>query len=422
MLYRGLRLAARAAPKSLALGNATPALRQLPLQFQHVRTYADKIVKVPQMAESISEGTLKQWSKSVGDFVEADEEIATIETDKIDVAVNAPEAGIIKEFLVNEEDTVTVGQDIVRLELGGAPAEGSAEKKPAAAEPKEAEKPAAESKPAEPKPEESKPAAPAPKKETPAPKQESKPAQPTKEAPATLGNREEKRVKMNRMRLRIAERLKQSQNTAASLTTFNEVDMSGLMDFRKLYKDEVLKKTGVKLGFMSAFSRACVLAMRDIPAVNASIEGPNGGDTIVYRDYVDISVAVATEKGLVTPVVRNVESMDLVGIEKSIADLGKKARDGKLTIEDMAGGTFTISNGGVFGSLMGTPIINMPQTAVLGLHAIKERPIAVNGKVEIRPMMYLALTYDHRLLDGREAVQFLVKVKEYIEDPRKMLL
>jgi len=227
---------------------------------------------------------------------------------------------------------------------------------------------------------------------------------------------------MNRMRLRIAERLKQSQNTAASLTTFNEVDMSNIMDFRKLYKDEVLKKTGVKLGFMSAFSRAAVLAMRDLPAVNASIEGPNGGDTIVYRDYVDVSVAVATEKGLVTPVVRNVESLDMVGIEKSIADMGKKARDGKLTIEDMAGGTFTISNGGVFGSLMGTPIINLPQSAVLGLHAIKERPVAVNGKVEIRPMMYLALTYDHRLLDGREAVQFLVKIKEYIEDPRRMLL
>ncbi|KAL8735673.1 MAG: hypothetical protein Q9166_000842 [cf. Caloplaca sp. 2 TL-2023] len=208
---------------------------------------------------------------------------------------------------------------------------------------------------------------------------------------------------MNRMRLRIAERLKQSQNTAASLTTFNEVDMSSIMQFRKLYKDDVLKKTGVKLGFMSAFSRACVLAMKDVPAVNASIEGPNGGDSIVYRDYVDISVAVATEKGLVTPVVRNAETMDLVGIEKAIADLGKKARDNKLTIEDMAGGSFTISNGGVFGSLMGTPIINLPQTgrttlsffhtrwlmsksAVLGLHAIKEKPVAIDGKVEIRPV------------------------------------
>jgi len=387
------------------------------------------------MAESISEGTLKQWSKQIGDFVEQDEEIATIETDKIDVAVNAPEAGTIKEFLANEEDTVTVGQDLVRLELGGAPSGGEKEK--GASEPKE---PATkdqstssnpelskkdESNPKEePTPPPAQEKKPEPKKESPPPKQ-SEPkktdSNPTSSAPA-FGSREERRVKMNRMRLRIAERLKQSQNTAASLTTFNEVDMSSLMEFRKLYKDDVLKKTGVKLGFMSAFSRASVLAMRDIPAVNASIEGPNGGDTIVYRDYVDISVAVATEKGLVTPVVRNTETMDLVGIERSIAELGKKARDGKLTIEDMAGGTFTISNGGVFGSLMGTPIINLPQTAVLGLHAIKDKPVVVNGQIVIRPMMYLALTYDHRLLDGREAVQFLVKIKEYIEDPRRMLL
>ncbi|KAK4244691.1 hypothetical protein C7999DRAFT_43705 [Corynascus novoguineensis] len=430
MVYRGLRLAARTAPK-LALYNTGSALRQLPLQFQHVRTYADKIVKVPTMAESISEGTLKQWNKAVGDFVEQDEEIATIETDKIDVAVNAPEAGVIKEFLANEEDTVTVGQDLVRIELGGAPSGDKAAATETKQTPKEetSKEPASDTqaeqkKEPEPKPQETKPAAPpAPAKEQPAaPKQPSKPEKAAAEGPATLGSREERRVKMNRMRLRIAERLKQSQNTAASLTTFNEVDMSALMEFRSKYKDEVLKKTGVKLGFMSAFSRACVLAMRDIPVVNASIEGPNGGDTIVYRDYVDISVAVATEKGLVTPVVRNVEALDMVGIEKAIADMGKKARDGKLTIEDMAGGTFTISNGGVFGSLMGTPIINLPQTAVLGLHAIKDRPVAVNGKVEIRPMMYLALTYDHRLLDGREAVQFLIKVKEYIEDPRKMLL
>ncbi|KAJ5772043.1 Biotin/lipoyl attachment [Penicillium odoratum] len=385
-----------------------------PFVGSQIRTYADKVVQVPQMAESITEGTLKQFSKQIGDFVERDEEIATIETDKIDISVNAPEAGTIKEFLVSEEDTVTVGQDLIRLELGDAPAGGK--KEVASEKPQE---PAAE------KPKES-----APEPVTPKETQAPKPAAPqtSKETPKaetskpSLGNREERRVKMNRMRLRIAERLKQSQNTAASLTTFNEVDMSSLMELRKLYKDDVLKKTGVKLGFMSAFSRACVLAMKEIPAVNASIEGPNGGDTIVYRDYVDISVAVATEKGLVTPVVRNTETMDLVGIEQSIADLGKKARDNKLTIEDMAGGTFTISNGGVFGSLMGTPIINAPQTAVLGLHAIKDKPVAVNGKVEIRPMMYLALTYDHRLLDGREAVTFLVKVKEYIEDPRRMLL
>ncbi|KAI5196363.1 dihydrolipoamide succinyltransferase [Aureobasidium subglaciale] len=405
-------------------------------KYQHTNSYlaAEKIVQVPTMAESITEGTLKQFSKQIGDYVEQDEEIATIETDKIDVAVNAPEAGTIKEFLVNEEDTVTVGQDLLKMELGGAPSGGKAEqaneepkapasdKQETSSQPdggKEKEAPK-ESKP-EPKKEEPKKA----DKPAPAPKKEEKKTEPKKDSKpqeeSAYGSREERRVKMNRMRLRIAERLKQSQNTAASLTTFNEVDMSALMDMRKQYKEEILKKTGVKLGFMSAFSRASVLAMKDLPSVNAAIEGPNGGDTVVYRDYVDISVAVATEKGLVTPVVRNAESMDMVGIEKAIAELGKKARDNKLTIEDMAGGTFTISNGGVFGSLYGTPIINLPQAAVLGLHAIKERPVAVNGKVEIRPMMYLALTYDHRLLDGREAVTFLVKVKEYIEDPRKML-
>ncbi|KAH8670483.1 hypothetical protein BGZ61DRAFT_459454 [Ilyonectria robusta] len=422
MLSRRLATAARMVPAARTLRPRNHPLIMLPAMMQTVRTYADSVVKVPQMAESISEGTLKQFSKAIGEYVEADEEIATIETDKIDVAVNAPEAGIIKEFLVAEEDTVVVGQDLVRLELGGAPEKKEA---PASEAPKDAPKPESTPEPKqestpEPKKEAAAPAASKPEPPRQVEKKESTSA-PTTSGPG-LGSREERRVKMNRMRLRIAERLKQSQNTAASLTTFNEVDMSNIMEFRKLYKDDILKKTGVKLGFMSAFSRACVLAMRDLPGVNASIEGPNGGDTIVYRDYVDISVAVATEKGLVTPVVRNVEGMDLIGIEKSIADMGKKARDGKLTIEDMAGGTFTISNGGVFGSLMGTPIINLPQSAVLGLHAIKERPVAVNGKIEIRPMMYLALTYDHRLLDGREAVQFLVKVKEYIEDPRRMLL
>ncbi|PCH02277.1 Dihydrolipoamide succinyltransferase [Penicillium occitanis (nom. inval.)] len=397
----------------------SPEFKSL-LDRQQTRSYADTIVKVPEMAESITEGTLKQFSKQVGDFVERDEEIATIETDKIDVAVNAPESGTIKELLVSEEDTVTVGQPIVKLEPGSG---GEAAEKPKDEPAPEKKEEKTEPAPSKPETKEPAPSKPEPVKEKqpekPKPTESKKEAAPT---PAQVGGREERRVKMNRMRLRIAERLKQSQNTAASLTTFNEVDMSSLMEFRKLYKDDVLKKTGVKLGFMSAFSRACVLAMKDLPAVNASIEGPNGGDTIVYRDYVDISVAVATEKGLVTPVVRNAEGMDLVGIEKAIADLGKKARDNKLTIEDMAGGTFTISNGGVFGSLMGTPIINLPQTAVLGLHAIKERPVVVNGKVEVRPMMYLALTYDHRLLDGREAVTFLVKVKEYIEDPRRMLL
>ncbi|KAH6653698.1 dihydrolipoyllysine-residue succinyltransferase [Truncatella angustata] len=428
MFSRSLRTAARVVQTRSTL----QPMRGVPLSslMSQVRTYADTVVKVPQMAESISEGTLKQWNKQVGDYVEADEEIATIETDKIDVAVNAPEAGTIQELLANEEDTVTVGQEIAKIKAGGAPEGGD---KSESKEPPKEEAASTDAKPAEPK-EENKPAPkqdskseskPEPSKSAPKPepKKESKPSQPAKETSGPLlGSREERRVKMNRMRLRIAERLKQSQNTAASLTTFNEVDMSSLMEFRKLYKDDVLKKTGVKLGFMSAFTRASVLAMRDIPAVNASIEGENGGDTIVYRDYVDVSVAVATEKGLVTPVVRNTEAMDMIAIEKTIAELGKKARDGKLTIEDMAGGTFTISNGGVFGSLMGTPIINLPQSAVLGLHAIKDKPVAINGKIEIRPMMYLALTYDHRLLDGREAVQFLVKIKEYIEDPRRMLL
>lgn len=252
---------------------------------------------------------------------------------QIDVAVNAPEAGTIKEFLVNEEDTVTVGQDIVRLELGGAPAEGadkSKAKEPSQEQPKEESK-EPEKKPESdptppPKQQDTKPAQPPAASEKKEPAPSSKPAQDTKDAPApaSVGDREERRVKMNRMRLRISERLKQSQNTAASLTTFNEVDMSSIMDFRKLYKDEVLEKTGVKLGFMSAFTRAACLAMKDIPAVNASIEGPNGGDTIVFRDYVDVSVAVATEKGLVTPVVRNAEKMDMVGVERAIADLGKK--------------------------------------------------------------------------------------------------
>ncbi|KAF4334544.1 2-oxoglutarate dehydrogenase E2 component (dihydrolipoamide succinyltransferase) [Fusarium beomiforme] len=422
MFSRSIATAARMVPATRALRPCSHPLVMLPSMMQTVRTYADSVIKVPQMAESISEGTLKQFSKSIGDYVEQDEEIATIETDKIDVAVNATEAGTIKEFLVGEEDTVTVGQDLVRIELGGAPSGGKkdAPKEESKEQPQKSE---SESKP-ESKPEPKQESAPAPSKPEPPrqPEKKDTKSQSAASSGPSMGNREERRVKMNRMRLRIAERLKQSQNTAASLTTFNEVDMSNIMEFRKLYKEDVLKKTGVKLGFMSAFSRACVLAMRDLPAVNASIEGPNGGDTIVYRDYVDISVAVATEKGLVTPVVRNVESMDMIGIEQSIAEMGKKARDNKLTIEDMAGGTFTISNGGVFGSLMGTPIINLPQSAVLGLHAIKERPVAVNGKIEIRPMMYLALTYDHRLLDGREAVQFLVKVKEYIEDPRRMLL
>ncbi|EPQ52302.1 dihydrolipoamide succinyltransferase [Gloeophyllum trabeum ATCC 11539] len=425
-------------------------------QFHSSRLLQAETVKVPQMAESISEGTLRTFHKKPGDHVEADEEVATIETDKIDVSVNAPAAGTITELLANEEDTVAVGQDLFRYEPGegGAvpksgetpkdakssesaeelpkektdqaePAEQQVDKKlPEAPEPSQADKGGGGVKPGqgEGKKEVSsgkdidKAAAAGPKTGQAEKKPEKK--EPVVQPPKVAGSRNETRVKMNRMRLRIAERLKESQNAAASLTTFNEIDMFSLMDMRKKYKDEVLKVHEVKLGFMSAFAKASCLALKEIPAANASIEG----DEIVYRDYVDLSVAVATPKGLVTPVVRNAESMNFVEIEREIANLGKKARDGKLTLEDMAGGTFTISNGGVFGSLYGTPIINLPQSAVLGMHAIKDRPVVVDGQIVIRPVMVVALTYDHRLLDGREAVTFLVKLKEYLEDPRKMLL
>jgi 2-oxoglutarate dehydrogenase E2 component (dihydrolipoamide succinyltransferase) len=391
---------------------------------------ASQSVKVPEMAESITEGTLASFNKAVGDFVNQDELLATIETDKIDVEVNAPVAGTVTELLVEADSTVEVGQEIAKIEEGEAPAGGAApapakeeakEAAPAKEAPKEAAAPAKEepkkaAAPAKEEPKKAAEPAPAAKKDaSAAAKTESKSDAPT----FTSFSRNEERVKMNRMRLRIAERLKESQNTAASLTTFNEVDMTNLMDMRKQYKDELLDKTGIKLGFMGAFAKASCLAAKENPAINAAIEN---NDTLVFRDFVDISIAVATPKGLVTPVVRNSESRSILGIEKEIAALGKKARDGKLTLEDMAGGTFTISNGGVFGSLYGTPIINMPQTAVLGLHGVKQRPVTVNGQVVSRPMMYLALTYDHRVVDGREAVVFLRTIKELIEDPRKMLL
>ncbi|KLO06408.1 dihydrolipoyllysine-residue succinyltransferase 1 [Schizopora paradoxa] len=440
MLTRGVTFAARS--RGLATAHAlrscaTPSVLRTSaayLQASHfhsTRLLQDETVQVPTMAESISEGTLKQWQKKVGDFVEQDEEVATIETDKIDVTVNAPKAGKITELLANEDDTVTVGQDLFKYEPGASGESSSAEppketpkeksdtaepadqqtnkKLPEPPAPKESEtkEPSPEPKPAPPK-----------KSEAPKPKKESDVVGASAESPKVPGSRNETRVKMSRMRLRIAERLKESQNAAASLTTFNEIDMSALMKMRGRFKDEVLKSHDVKLGFMSAFAKACCLALKEVPAANASIEG----DEIVYRDYVDLSVAVATPKGLVTPVVRNAETMGFIDVEKEIVRLGKKARDGKLTIEDMAGGSFTISNGGVFGSLYGTPIINLPQAAVLGMHSIKDKPVVVNGEIVIRPIMVVALTYDHRLLDGREAVTFLVKVRDYIEDPLKMLL
>lgn len=386
--------------------------------------YNSTSVKVPQMAESLTEGSLKEFTKKVGDYIAADELLATIETDKIDVEVNAPISGIITKLNFQPEDTVTVGEELAQIEPGEAPATpaaGSGSDAATAADASAASSTSTETS----KQQAASSPSPAPatetKKETPPPAApEKKAASPVNTASQSFTPfpRNENKVKMNRMRLRIAERLKESQNTAASLTTFNEVDMSALLEMRKLYKDEIIKKTGVKFGFMGLFSKACTLAAKDIPAINAAIEG----DHIVYRDYTDISVAVATPKGLVTPIVRNAESLSVLEIEQEIARLSQKARDGKLTLEDMTGGTFTISNGGVFGSLYGTPIINMPQTAVLGLHGVKERPVTVNGQIVSRPMMYLALTYDHRLLDGREAVTFLKTVKELVEDPRKMLL
>lgn len=379
-------------------------------------------VKVPQMAESITEGSLKEFTKQVGDFIAEDDLLATIETDKIDIEVNSPVSGTITKLNFKPDDTVTVGEELAQIEPGEAPAEAPAGENSTQ---KEAETPKENETP--PKTQQQQPTEVKKNTPPPPPSNQSKPKvqekkeeapKPTASQSFTPFARNETKVKMNRMRLRIAERLKESQNTAASLTTFNEVDMSALLEMRKLYKDEIIKKNGVKFGFMGLFSKACTLAAKDIPAVNGAIEG----DHIVYREYTDISIAVATPKGLVTPVVRNAESLSVLDIEEEILRLGHKARDGKLTLEDMTGGTFTISNGGVFGSLYGTPIINMPQTAVLGLHGVKERPVTVNGQIVSRPMMYIALTYDHRLLDGREAVTFLKTVKELIEDPRKMLL
>lgn len=327
-----LKIANASSVRSLHIKN-TSSYRPTPfLTFQR---YASVSVKVPDMAESITEGTLAAFNKEVGDFVSQDETIATIETDKIDVEVNAPVSGTITEFLVDVDATVEVGQEIIKMEEGDAPAGGAsaseapAKKEEAPEKAKEESAPAAAPKKEETKKEE-------PKKESkPAPKKEEskKATQSTTSAPTfTNFSRNEERVKMNRMRLRIAERLKESQNTAASLTTFNEVDMSNLMDFRKKYKDEFIEKTGIKLGFMGAFSKASALALKEIPAVNAAIEN---NDTLVFKDYADISIAVATPKGLVTPVVRNAESLSILGIEKEISNLGKKARDGKLTLEDM---------------------------------------------------------------------------------------
>ena len=354
------------------------------------------------------------WLKEVGESVEVDEVIGEIETDKTTLPIQAPIAGVVAELLVADGSTVTKDMSVVVLNSGGdtAPATSTASPPPPPASPPPP--PASSVKP------ELSPTPPpiptSPMSTTPPPKPPAAPPSPVPEkAP---GLRTESRVKMSRMRMRISERLKEAQNTAAMLTTFNEIDMTNIMALRSKFKDDFLKKHSVKLGFMSAFLKASAQGLQEMPEVNAYIDG----NEIVYRDYVDISVAVATPKGLVVPVLRNVETLSYAGIELGINELGKKARDGTLAIEDMDGGTFTVSNGGVFGSLYGTPIINLPQSAILGMHAIQDRPVARNGQVIIRPMMYVALTYDHRLIDGREAVTFLRRIKSAVEDPGVLLL
>lgn len=402
-------------------------------------------IKCPAFPESVTEGDIR-IEKKVGDAVAQDEVIAEVETDKTSMPVHSPFHGIIEEFLVKDGDTVKAGQPLFKIKVTGeAPAKAApaAKEAPKAAPPpppppKPQPTPAAAAPPPPSPPSPPRPAAAAPPA-APAPPRPAAPlssipvaairhaqsleatatvklppADPTKEI---TGTRTEQRVKMNRMRLKIAQRLKEAQNVNAMLTTFNEIDMTNIMDFRKQNLDLFLKKYGIKLGFMSAFLKASAYALQNQPVVNAVIDG----NEIIYRDYVDISVAVATPKGLVVPVIRNVEGMSYADIEIALNALGEKARKGQIAVEDMDGGTFTISNGGVFGSLMGTPIINPPQSSILGMHGIFERPIALKGQVVIRPMMYVALTYDHRLIDGREAVLFLRKIKQGVEDPRTIL-
>ncbi|QIK79256.1 2-oxoglutarate dehydrogenase complex dihydrolipoyllysine-residue succinyltransferase [Sphingomonas piscis] len=416
-------------------------------------------VQLPALGESITEGTLAQWLKKPGEAVAADEPIASIETDKVSVEVPSPVAGTLSETLVNEGDTVAVGAVIARIGEGGAaaaatPAQSAANATTNPAGPSETPQLRGSEHAPEPAAGDQDNAtrlspavrravlenqvdptsikgsgkdgrltkedvlAAAQSRSAPAPQAAPVPAPQAAVAPSAPGERKEERVKMTRLRLTIANRLKEAQNTAALLTTFNDVDMSAVIDARARYKDLFEKKHGIRLGFMGFFVKAAALAARDVPAVNARIDG----DEIVYHDYLDVSVAVSAPKGLVVPVIRNADSMNFAEIEKSIAGYGKKAKDGTLTAEDMKGGTFTISNGGVFGSLLSTPIINPPQSAVLGMHRIEERPVVRDGQVVVRPMMYLALSYDHRLVDGREAVTFLVRIKEAIEDPTRLLI
>jgi 2-oxoglutarate dehydrogenase E2 component (dihydrolipoamide succinyltransferase) len=406
-------------------------------------------VKVPTLGESVTEGTIAEWLKQPGDPVKVDEPIVSLETDKVAVEVPSPVAGTMGAHKAAVGDTVEVGAVIALIEDGVAAGEATSvepREEPAPA-PAPAEAEAADGDEIHMSPAvrraviehgvdpttikgsgkdgrltkedvlaaaQAKKASPAPSTSAPAPAPSPAPAP----APAQAGERREERVKMTRLRQTIARRLKSAQEDAALLTTFNDVDMTAVIEAREAYKDLFAKKHGIKLGFMSFFAKASCLALKDVPSVNAYIEG----DEIVYHDYVDISVAVSAPNGLVVPVVRDAHAKSFARIELDIADFGARAKEGTLTMEDMKGGTFTISNGGVFGSLMSTPIINPPQSAVLGLHRIEDRPIARNGEVVIRPMMYIALSYDHRIIDGREAVTALKIIKEAIEDPMRMLI
>ena len=401
-------------------------------------------IRVPTLGESVSEATIGKWFKKPGEAVKADEPLVELETDKVTLEVNAPAAGVLGEIVAKEGETVGVNALLGSIAEGGAAAAPApkAEVKPAAAAPAAEAPKAAATKAADSGPAVSRLAAEsgvdpanvsASGKDGRVTKGDMLAAIATggaaapAAAPAPIAVRapsapddgaREERVKMTKLRQTIARRLKEAQSNAAMLTTFNEVDMSGVMALRNQYKDVFEKKHGVKLGFMGFFVKACVQALKEIPAVNAEIDGTD----IIYKNYYHIGVAVGTEKGLVVPVVRDADELSIAGVEKKIGEFGRKARDGKLSIEEMQGGTFTISNGGVYGSLMSTPILNAPQSAILGMHKIQERPVVVNGKIEIRPMMYLAVSYDHRIIDGKEAVTFLVRIKEGLEDPARLVL
>ncbi len=401
-------------------------------------------VIIPALGESITEATVGQWLKNVGDTVKADEPIVSLETDKVSVEVPAPSDGVLAEQCAAVGDTVNVGAVIARLSAAGAAVAASAPAAKAAEVAKPAPAAVAAPAPAPAGGEVAEAMSPAvrrligdynldpasiaattkgdvlkaiedgtAKTLAPAPV-----AAAVAVAAPIVADRHEERIRMSRLRQTIAKRLKEAQNTAAMLTTFNDVDMSALIAARDRYRDLFEKKHGVRLGFMSFFTKAVTMALKEVPAVNASIEG----DEIVYRNYADIGVAVSSPGGLVVPILRNADKLSFAETEKAIADFGRRARDGALKVEELKGGTFTISNGGVFGSLLSTPILNPPQSGVLGMHRIEERPVVRDGQIVVRPMMYLALSYDHRLIDGREAVTFLVRVKEAIEDPARLLL